>query len=83
MMVKNTSRIMVAAEVFSTKAGSGTLAQRNIWTGRTVAASTSFPRTSTIKATMPIIKNDALSPSARAIPMMALVNMPGMARGST
>ena len=39
--------------------------------------------TSTMKATMPIISSGADSPSARAMPMMVPVSMPGMASGST
>ena len=36
-----------------------------------------------MKATMPIISSGAVSPSARAMPMMVPVSMPGMASGST
>jgi len=38
---------------------------------------------STMKATMPIISSGAVSPSACAMPMMAPVNMPGIANGRT
>ncbi len=36
-----------------------------------------------MKATMPIISSGADSPSARAMPMIAPVSMPGIASGST
>ena len=38
---------------------------------------------STMNATMPIMSSGADSPSARAIPMMVPVSMPGMASGKT
>ena len=38
---------------------------------------------STMNATIPIMRSGAVSPRARAIPMMAPVRMPGIASGST
>ena len=49
----------------------------------TVAGSVNPPGMSTIKATMPIISKGADSPSARAMPMIVPVSMPGKARGRT
>jgi hypothetical protein len=73
----------MAPEVFSTKPRSGLSDQRNTCTGRTVAASVTPFGMSTMKATMPIISSGADSPSARAMPMMVPVNMPGSASGIT
>ena len=74
---------MIAADVFSVKPRSGLSAQRKICTGNTVAASLTPEGASMIKATMPIISSGAVSPRAWAIPMIAPVNMPGMATGRT
>src|SRR5690606_33350585 len=81
--IKKASSTMMAAEVFSTKARSGLSDQRNICTGSTVAGDAGPVGMSTIKATMPIINSGAVSPRAWAMPMMAPVSMPGIARGST
>src|SRR5690606_5769587 len=81
--IKKASSTMMAAEVFSTKARSGLSDQRNICTGSTVAGDAGPGGMSTMKATMPIINSGAGSPRAWAMPMMAPVSMPGIARGST
>ena len=74
---------MIAAEVFSMKALSGLSAQRKICTGNTVAGSVKPPGMSAMNATIPIISSGAVSPSARAIPIIAPVSMPGRASGKT
>ena len=74
---------MIAADVFSTKARSGLSAQRKIWTGNAVAGSVKLDGISTMKATMPIINNGAVSPKALAMPIMVPVSMPGIASGRT
>ena len=81
--IKNSSSTMIAPEVRSTKPRSGKSDQRNTCTGNAVAGSVMPLGTSTMKATMPIISSGADSPSARAMPMMAPVSMPGRASGST
>ena len=75
--------MMIAALVFSTKARSGASAHRKICTGSAVAGSRMEFGTSTMKATMPIIRRGAVSPSARAMPTIAPVNIPGRASGAT
>ena len=74
---------MMAADVRSTKARSGLSAHKKICTGKAVDGSVKPAGISTIKATMPIINNGAVSPRARAIPIIVPVNMPGSANGRT
>ena len=50
---------------------------------RAVAGSVKLPGISTMKATIPIINSGAVSPKARAMPIIVPVSMPGRARGST
>ena len=83
MATRKANRTMIAPEVFSTKARSGLSDHRKIWTGRAVAASVTPVGISTTKATIPIIRSGAVSPSARAIPMIGPVKIPGIASGST
>ena len=79
---KNKSNTIIAADVLSTNALSGLSCQRNIWTGKAVAASIGLLGISTINATIPIINNGAVSPIALAIPIIVPVKIPGIARGS-
>ena len=60
-----------------------TLTSLLLGTGSTVAGSVNPLGTSTINATMPIISRGAVSPNARAMPIMVPVSMPGKARGNT
>ena len=83
MATRKTNSTRIAAEVFSAKARSGLSAHKNTCTGRTLAGSFRLPGTSAMKATMPIISNGAVSPSARAMPMIEPVRMPGIASGRT
>ena len=73
----------MAPEVFSTKPRSGLSDHRKTCTGSAVAASVIPFGMSTMNTTMPIMSSGADSPSARAIPMMVPVSMPGMASGNT
>lgn len=68
---------------FSKNARSGLSAHKKICTGKAVAGSKNPLGTSTINATIPIISNGAVSPSARAMPTIAPVNIPGSASGAT
>jgi len=83
MQIRNVNNTIIAAEVFSTNARSGLSAQRKICTGNTVDGSVTPLGASTINATIPIINNGAVSPSACAIPIMVPVSMPGIASGNT
>ncbi len=74
---------MIAADVRSTNARSGLSAHRYTCTGNAVEGSSGESGTSTMNATMPIIRSGADSPSALAMPMIVPVSMPGIASGST
>ena len=52
-------------------------------TGKAVDGSVKPAGMSTIKATIPIISSGAVSPRARAIPIIVPVSMPGSASGNT
>ncbi len=73
----------MAAEVFSTKPLETSSDQRKICTGRTVAGSVIPPGGVAMKARMPIMSSGAVSPKARAMPMIVPVRMPGRASGRT
>ena len=73
----------MAAEVFSTKPFETSSDQRKICTGSTVAGSVTPPGGVAMKARMPIMRSGAVSPSARAMPMIVPVSMPGRASGRT
>src|SRR5690606_11795719 len=81
--IRKVSSTIMAADARSIKASSGLPANKNTCTGNTVAESKKPSGTSTIKATIPISSNGAVSPSAWAIPIMEPVSIPGMASGST
>ena len=75
---------MIAAEVFSTKPFDTSSDHRKICTGSTVAGSVRLGVGGlAMKARMPIISSGAVSPSARAMPMIVPVRMPGSASGRT
>ena len=73
----------IIADVSGSQARSALFDQLKISTGITVDSSIGPFGTSPTKATMPISSSGAVSPSARARPMIAPVRMPGMAVGST
>ena len=75
---KKTNNTKMAPAVFSAKARSGLSDHKKICTGRVVAASVIPPGTSTIKATMPINSNGAVSPKMCAMDKMDPVIIPGM-----
>ena len=84
MVTKKASSTMMAAEVFSRKALSGLSAQRNIWTGSTVARIGESAGDIHDKGHHADHQaRGAVSPRAWAMPMMVPVSMPGMARGRT
>ena len=74
---------MIAPLVFSTNPRLTLSDQMKIWTGSTVAGWVSPCGTDVRKARIPIISSGAVSPSARAMPMIVPVRMPGSASGRT
>ncbi|MNC99509.1 hypothetical protein D3C83_178260 [compost metagenome] len=74
---------MIAALVRSTKPRSISSDHRKICTGKTVAGSVNPSGGVATNARMPIINSGAVSPSARAMPMIVPVKMPGSASGRT
>ena len=71
------SKNNIAAAVFAWKAYSGLLDQRYICTGKAVEGSNILCGISTIKATIPIKINGAVSPIALAMLKMTPVAIPG------
>ena len=77
------SSTTIAAEVFSTKPRLTSSDHRNTCTGSTVAGSLSLVGGAAMKARIPISSSGAVSPNARAVPMIVPVRMPGIASGRT
>ena len=84
--VQTEARVPVSvpsADVFCTKPLSISSDHRKICIGSTLAGSVKPEGGVATKARMPIISSGAVSPSARAMPMMVPVRMPGRASGRT
>ena len=79
--IKNTNRTIIAKEALSLNARSALSDHIKIWTGSAVAGEVIVSGTSTINATIPIMRSGAVSPNAWAIPIIVPVKIPGAARG--
>ena len=83
MVIRKASNTRIAAEVRLTNPRSGLSAQMKIWVGKAVALSNGDDADEVMNAFIPISYSGAVSPKARARPMIVPVRIPGIASGRT